>query len=56
MSVGRVAPQGEAVGVLSLDTEPSDEALEEVRRHPAITTAIVIHLPPAGQLPAWLQG
>jgi D-3-phosphoglycerate dehydrogenase len=56
MSVGRAAPQGEAVGVLSLDSEPSVEALEEVRRHPAITSAIVIDLPPAGQLPAWLQG
>jgi D-3-phosphoglycerate dehydrogenase len=56
MAVGRAAPGGEAVGVLNLDTEPSQEALAEVRQHPAITSATVVHLPPAGQLPAWLQG
>jgi D-3-phosphoglycerate dehydrogenase len=55
MSVGRAAPGGEAVGVLNLDSEPSAEALDEVRKLPAITSAIVVHLPPAGQLPAWLQ-
>jgi hypothetical protein len=42
--------------VLNLDTEPSVEALEEVRKLPAITSAIVVRLPPAGQLPSWLQG
>ena len=56
MGVGRDAPGGEAVGVLNLDTEPSAEALEEVRKLPAITSAIVVRLPPAGQLPSWLQG
>jgi D-3-phosphoglycerate dehydrogenase len=56
MAVGRDAPGGEAVGVLNLDTEPSAEALEEVRKLPAITSAIVVRLPPAGQLPSWLQG
>jgi D-3-phosphoglycerate dehydrogenase len=56
MAVGRAAPGGEAVGVLNLDGEPSSEALDEVRRHPAITSAVVVRLPPAGQLPAWLQG
>jgi D-3-phosphoglycerate dehydrogenase len=55
MSVGRAAPGGEAVGVLNLDSEPSAAALAEVRELPAITAAIVVHLPPAGQLPAWLQ-
>jgi len=55
MAVGRAAPGGEAVGVLNLDAEPSAEALTEVRQHPAITSATVVHLPPAGQLPAWLQ-
>jgi D-3-phosphoglycerate dehydrogenase len=55
MAVGRAAPGGEAVGVLNLDSEPSAEALAEVRQHPAITSATVVHLPPAGQLPAWLQ-
>jgi D-3-phosphoglycerate dehydrogenase len=41
--------------VLNLDSEPSAEALAEVRQLPAITSATVVHLPPAGQLPAWLQ-
>jgi D-3-phosphoglycerate dehydrogenase len=56
MAVGRAAPGGEAVGVLNLDTEPTAEALAEVRELPAIIAATVVHLPPAGQLPAWLQG
>ena len=56
MAVGRDAPGGEAVGVLNLDMEPSPEALAEVRQLPAITSATVIRLPPAGQLPSWLQG
>lgn len=56
MAVGRDAPGGEAVGVLNLDMEPSAEALAEVRQLPAITSATVIRLPPAGQLPSWLQG
>ena len=53
MAVGRAAPGGEAVGVLNLDSEPRAEALTEVRQLPAITSAVVVHLPPAGQLPAW---
>jgi D-3-phosphoglycerate dehydrogenase len=56
MAVGRATAGGEAVGVLNLDSQPSPEALAEVRQHPAITSAIVVHLPPAGQLPTWLQG
>jgi D-3-phosphoglycerate dehydrogenase len=56
MAVGRAAPGGEAVGVLNLDSEPSAEALAEVRNHPAIVSAMVVRLPPAGQLPQWLQG
>jgi D-3-phosphoglycerate dehydrogenase len=56
MAVGRDAPGGEAIGILNLDTEPSPEALNDVRRLPAITSAIVVRLPPAGQLPSWLQG
>src|SRR5436190_2331229 len=56
MAVGRAAPGGEAVGVLNLDSEPSAEALAEVRNHPAIVSAVAVRLPPAGQLPRWLQG
>jgi D-3-phosphoglycerate dehydrogenase len=56
MAVGRATPGGEAVGVLNLDAEPSREALDEVRQLPAITSALVVRLPPAGDLPGWLQG
>jgi D-3-phosphoglycerate dehydrogenase len=56
MAVGRATPGGEAVGVLNLDGEPSADALAEVRQLPSITSATVVHLPPAGQLPSWLQG
>ncbi len=58
MAVGRSGdkPGGDAIGVLNLDSEPSDEALEAVRSHDAILSATVIHLPPAGQRPPWLQG
>jgi D-3-phosphoglycerate dehydrogenase / 2-oxoglutarate reductase len=56
MAVGRASPGGEAVGVLNLDTEPTREALDDVRALPAITAAQVVRLPAAGELPAWLQG
>jgi D-3-phosphoglycerate dehydrogenase / 2-oxoglutarate reductase len=56
MAVGRATAGGEAVGVLNLDSEPPSAALAEVRQLPAITSAIVVHLPPSGQLPSWLQG
>jgi D-3-phosphoglycerate dehydrogenase len=55
MAVGRASAGGEAVGVLNLDGEPSVQALAEVRQLPAIDSATVVRLPPAGQLPAWLQ-
>ena len=57
MAVGRASdqPGGVAVGVLNLDAEPSPEALEEVHNLPSISIAKVIHLPPAGELPSWLQ-
>jgi D-3-phosphoglycerate dehydrogenase len=57
MAVGRAgeAPGGEAVGILNLDAEPPAASLEAVRELPAITSATVIHLPKAGELPSWLQ-
>ena len=57
MAVGRASdqPGGDAVGVLNLDTEPSEEALEAVRQLADISSAKVIHLPPAGELPPWMQ-
>lgn len=56
MAVGRAEdqPGGKAVGVLNLDSPPSEEALAEVRELPAITSATVIHLPSAGSAPSWL--
>ncbi|BBO34871.1 phosphoglycerate dehydrogenase [Lacipirellula parvula] len=58
MAVGRAGdvPGGEAVGILNLDCEPPVAALEAVRKLAAISSAKVIHLPSAGELPAWLQG
>lgn len=58
MAVGRASktPGSAAVGVLNLDSEPPAKAIQEVLAHPAIQNAWVIHLPPAGQLPSWLQG
>jgi len=57
MAVGRAGnrPGGHAIGVLNLDSEPSAEALADVRRLPSITSATVVLLPPAGKLPGWLQ-
>jgi len=56
MAVGREAKGGEAIGVLNLDQAPPQAALDEVRAHPAIKSAFVIHLPPAGERPVWLAG
>ncbi|MGB6042944.1 MAG: phosphoglycerate dehydrogenase [Pirellulales bacterium] len=56
MAVGRAARGAEAIGVLNLDDLPGDEAMAEVRAHPAINDAVVIELPKAGQRPAWLHG
>jgi D-3-phosphoglycerate dehydrogenase len=55
MAVGRAGdePGGSAVGILNLDGEPPEAALDAVRSLPAITSACVIHLPKAGQLPSW---
>jgi D-3-phosphoglycerate dehydrogenase / 2-oxoglutarate reductase len=58
MAVGRAgdAPGGGAVGILNLDGDPPAEALEAVRKLPAITSAAVVHLPKSGVLPGWMQG
>jgi len=57
MAVGRAGdtPGGDAIGILNLDGEPAPEALDAVRQLPAITSVTVVQLPPAGQLPGWLQ-
>ena len=54
MNLGRQAPGGEAIGVLNLDTVPSDAAVAEVSNHEHITSVSVVKLPPAGELPGWL--
>jgi D-3-phosphoglycerate dehydrogenase len=56
MAVGRAAPGGEAIGVLNVDQAPPAAALDAVRSHPAITSALVIKLPPAGERPPWMAG
>lgn len=58
MSVGRAgsAPGGDAVGVMNLDSHPPAAALEEVARHPDITSVRVVSLPGAEEFPPWLQG
>jgi D-3-phosphoglycerate dehydrogenase len=58
MAVGRPSnkPGGEAVGVLALDSVPPAEALADVQALPQVTRAVIVRLPPAGELPAWLGG
>ncbi len=54
MRVGREKPGGEAIGVLNLDAQPPEAALEEVRQHPEISSLSVVHLPKVGDMPGWL--
>jgi D-3-phosphoglycerate dehydrogenase len=57
MAVGReqAVPGGEAIAVLNLDSWPSPEALKEVASHPAIHSVSLVKLPPAGEMPSWLN-
>jgi D-3-phosphoglycerate dehydrogenase len=56
MAVGRATdtPGGDAIGVLNVDNEPPQAALEEITKAPNITSVRAIHLPPAGEQPAWM--
>ncbi len=58
MSVGRAGsnPGGTAVGILNLDSTPPQAAMDEVLQIDAIQSIRLLELPPAGQLPPWLQG
>jgi D-3-phosphoglycerate dehydrogenase / 2-oxoglutarate reductase len=58
MSVGREGsmPGGTAIGVLNLDAIPPQAAIDAVLRIPSIQSVHLVQLPPAGELPAWLQG
>ena len=53
MNVGRQAPGGEAMGILNLDSMPSEEALQEVRRDARISSLCVVRLPKAAEMPKW---
>src|SRR6516162_3993006 len=53
MTVGRQLPGGEAIAVLTLDSQPPKAALDEVSANPKITSLSVVQLPPAGEMPPW---
>ncbi|HEX8204056.1 MAG TPA: ACT domain-containing protein, partial [Isosphaeraceae bacterium] len=54
MNVGRKKPGGEAIGVVNLDSVPTEAALAEVAAHPAVQSVSLIKLPEAGVAPPWL--
>jgi D-3-phosphoglycerate dehydrogenase len=58
MSVGRSTnkPGGEAVGILSLDSQPPAEAIAEVLALPEVDGAWVVKLPGASDFPPWMGG
>lgn len=51
MTVGRREPGGDAIGVLSLDSDPPEEALREIRADDRISLVQVVKLPPVNELP-----
>jgi D-3-phosphoglycerate dehydrogenase / 2-oxoglutarate reductase len=57
MAVGRAGnqPGGHAIGVLNLDSKPTQAAIDEMMAIEAIDRIQVIELPIVGQLPTWLQ-
>ncbi|MFO0958661.1 MAG: phosphoglycerate dehydrogenase [Isosphaeraceae bacterium] len=55
MNVGRDIPGGEAIGVVNLDTRPSEAALGEIEALDHIVSLRLIELPQADQLPPWLR-
>lgn len=56
MALGREKnePGGDAIAVLNLDNEPSDEALKEVIDHPEVSGVELVKLPPAKAALPWL--
>ena len=54
MTVGRKGPGGEAIGILNLDSPPSEQALAAVKGHSEIHSVKVVKLPATGELPTWL--
>ncbi len=57
MAVGRASqkPGGPAIGVLNLDSRPTEAALSAMMAIDSIDKIQSIELPPSGELPAWLQ-
>ena len=56
MAVGRAGEAGgEAIGVLNLDSIPPEQAMQEILDVEGVHKAKVITMPPAGQMPQWLQ-
>ncbi len=57
MAVGRVDNRRgiEAIGVLNLDSTPTEAALAHLSEFPGISSVKVIQLPPADTLPEWLS-
>jgi D-3-phosphoglycerate dehydrogenase len=56
MAVGRQGekPGGNSIGILNLDSTPPKTALDELLKVRGIEKVIMIELPEAGELPAWL--
>ncbi len=54
MNVGREQAGGSAIGVVNLDSVPSQAALDEVKAHPDILSVSLISLPEVGSTPPWL--
>ncbi len=54
MNVGREVPGGEAIGVVNLDSVPSEAAMEVVKAKPEIKSLSLIRLPQMGEAPPWL--
>jgi len=58
LSVGRCPgkPTGTQLGVLMLDNEPPEEAMDELLALEPMQRATIVHLPPADELPSWMRG
>ncbi len=56
MALGRagVRSGGESVAVLNLDSEPSTDAMEELRQHPEVTGVSLVKLPEAAAPLPWI--
>ena len=58
LSLGRIPdkPGGDAIGLFVLDSEPPAEAVTEILGLDPVVRATVVHLPAAGERPAWMGG